>query len=147
MKTPLLLSVTLLAALACGAAGARAELKLCNTTPSRIGIAIGYKDSKDWATEGWWNVASQTCETLLKGALPSRYLYVHAVDYDRGGEWAGTSVMCTADKTFTIRGVGDCQKRGFRKSGFFEVDTGDAKEWTVRLSDPDVGSKDLGSKK
>jgi uncharacterized membrane protein len=127
-----------LTALAAAAGPAAAELKLCNTTPSRIGVALGYKDTKDWATEGWWNIASQTCETLLKGALPSRYLYVHAVDYDRGGEWAGTNVMCTDDKSFTIRGAGECQKRGFRKSGFFEVDTGDARDWTIRLGDPDA---------
>ncbi len=117
---------------------ASAELKLCNTTPSRIGVAVGYKDAKDWATEGWWNVASQTCETLLKGSLPSRFLYVYAVDYDRGGEWAGTNVMCTDDKSFAIRGAGDCQKRGYRKNGFFEVDTGDSRDWTIRLSDPDA---------
>lgn len=116
---------------------ARAELKLCNTTTSRIGIAVGYQDPTGWSTEGWWNIASQTCETLLKGQLPSRYVYVHAVDYDRGGEWAGTNFMCTGDKLFTIQGVQDCQKRGFKKSGFFEVDTGDAKEWTIRLTDPD----------
>ena len=116
---------------------ALAELKLCNATSSRIGVSIGYQDPTGWATEGWWNIASQTCETLLKGALPSRFVYVHAVDYDRGGEWAGTNVMCTADKSFAIRGVQDCQKRGHKRSGFFEVDTGDAKEWTIRLTDPD----------
>jgi len=143
MNLRLTLIATAMAALATGGGEARAELKLCNTTPSRIGVAIGYKDAKEWGTEGWWNVPSQTCETLLKGPLPSRYLYVHAVDYDRGGEWAGTNFMCTDDKSFTIKGASDCQKRGLRKSGFFEVDTGDAKEWTIRLSDPDP----LGAKK
>ena len=130
-------TLTAMAALLATAGAARAELKLCNTTQSRIGIAVGYQDPTGWSTEGWWNIASQTCETLLKGQLPSRYVYVHAVDYDRGGEWAGTNVMCTGDKSFTIRGVQDCQKRGYKKSGFFEVDTGEAKEWTIRLSDPD----------
>ncbi len=115
---------------------AAADLKLCNTTASRIGVAIGYQDPNGWATEGWWNVAAQTCETLYKGALSSRYFYVHAVDYDRGGEWAGQSFMCTLEKTFTIRGVQDCQKRGYKRSGFFEVDTGESKDWTVRLTDP-----------
>jgi len=123
---------------ACALSGsAQAELKLCNTTQTRIGIALGYQDPSGWTTEGWWNIASQTCETLLKGALPSRFIYVHAVDYDRGGEWAGTNVMCTDDKSFTIKGVQECQKRGYKKSGFFEVDTGDAKEWTIRMTDPD----------
>ena len=34
---------------------------------------------------------------------PSRFIYVHALDYDRGGEWAGKNFMCTADRSFAIR--------------------------------------------
>lgn len=122
-----------------GAPPAHADLKLCNATSSRVGIAIGYQDGKGWTTEGWWNIAAQTCETLLKGQLPSRYYYVHAIDYDRGGEWAGKFLMCAGDKVFTIRGTQDCQKRGYRRIGFFEVDTNDAKDWTIRLTDPGEG--------
>lgn len=121
---------------------AHADLKLCNASQSRVGIAIGYQDAKGWATEGWWNIGAQTCETLLKGAVPSRFIYVYAVDYDRGGEWAGTNYMCTQDKSFAIRDVTDCQRRGYRRTGFFEVDTGDAKDWTIRLSNPeDAGAQ------
>lgn len=115
---------------------AAADLKLCNTTSSRVGVAIGYKDQQGWVSEGWWNVASQTCEVLLKGSLVARYYYIHALDYDRGGEWGGKAVMCTDDKAFTIRGVQECQTRGYKRSGFFEVDTTEEKDWTVRLTDP-----------
>ncbi len=118
-----------------------ADLKLCNSTASRVGVAIGYQDKDGWSTEGWWNIASQTCETLLKGPVPSRFIYVHAVDYDRGGEWAGKNDMCTGEKSFTIRGVQDCPTRGYKSTGFFEVDTGDAKEWTIRLTDPEPAKK------
>ena len=121
------------------ASPAQADLKLCNTTASRIGVAIGYQDPNGWTTEGWWNISAQTCETLYKGKLASRFYYVHAVDYDRGGEWAGKSVMCTAEKTFTIRGVQDCERRGYKNTGFFEVDTQDANAWTIRLTDPSEG--------
>lgn len=118
---------------------ARADLKLCNSTSSRIGIAIGYKDTTGWVTEGWWNVASHSCETLLKGNLIARYYYVHAVDYDRGGEWRGPAQLCTDDKAFTIEGVNDCAGRGFKQTGFFEVDTNEEQTWTVRLVDPAEG--------
>lgn len=114
-------------------------LRLCNTTASRVGVAIGYKDADGWTTEGWWNVASHTCETLLKGNLIARYYYVHAIDYDRGGEWGGKAIMCTDDKAFTIRGAGDCTKRGYRQTGFFEIDTKEERGWTVRLTDPTEG--------
>ncbi len=122
--------------MAWGADVARADLKLCNSTSSRIGIAIGYKDPRGWTTEGWWNVASHTCETLLKGNLIARYYYLHAIDYDRGGEWRGPAILCTDDKAFTIEGVENCAERGFNSTGFFEVDTGEEKSWTVRLTDP-----------
>jgi uncharacterized membrane protein len=136
----LALRLGFLAASAFAVAGpATADLKLCNTTSSRIGVAIGYKDEQGWVSEGWWNVASQSCEVLLKGTLVARYYYIHALDYDRGGEWGGKALMCTGDKAFTIRGVEDCQKRNFKRSGFFEVDTNEEKDWTVRLADPGEG--------
>lgn len=133
IKPRSLLALPLLLALVTPAA---ADLRLCNTTGARIGVAIGYQDTDGWATEGWWNIAAQTCETLYKGALASRFVYVYAVDYDRGGEWAGKSMMCVADKSFMIRGLQDCQKRGHKQGGFFEVDTQESKDWTIRLTDP-----------
>lgn len=137
-----MVAVLILAATGAGSVPARADLKLCNATQTRIGVAIGYKDPKGWATEGWWNLPSQSCEILLRGALPSRFIYVHAVDYDRGGEWVGKSFMCTQDKSFVIRGVEECVKRGYKRTGFFEVDTGEAQEWTIRLTDPDDKGQD-----
>jgi uncharacterized membrane protein len=114
---------------------AAADFRLCNNTGSRVGIAIGYKENDSWTTEGWWNLSSRSCETLLRGALVARYYYVYAVDYDRGGEWSGQAFMCTRDKEFTIRGTEDCLARGFDRTGFFEVDTAEQPAWTVQLTD------------
>jgi uncharacterized membrane protein len=121
--------------LAASARPAAADFRLCNNTMSRVGIAIGYKDAKGWTTEGWWNLPSNTCETILNGNLVARYYYVYAVDYDRGGEWLGHAYMCTRDKEFTIRGINDCLARGYDRTGFFEVDTGDQRAWTVQLTE------------
>ena len=109
---------------------------MCNMTTSRIGIALGYRDQQGWVTEGWWNLAARGCETLLKGPLAGRFYYVYATDYDRGGDWSGRALMCTRDREFTIRGVEDCLARGFDRNGFFEVDTGEQKSWTIQLTDP-----------
>jgi uncharacterized membrane protein len=114
---------------------AAADFRLCNNTSSRVGIAIGYKDADGWTTEGWWNLPARTCETVLKGNLVARYYYVYAIDYDRGGEWMGQAYMCTRDKEFTIRGIGDCLARGYDRTGFFEVDTGEQRAWTVQLTE------------
>ena len=43
--------------------------------------------------------------------------------------------MCTRDKEFTIRGTEDCLARGFDRTGFFEVDTGEQRTWTVQLTE------------
>ncbi|MFC4174702.1 DUF1036 domain-containing protein [Microvirga sp. GCM10011540] len=112
-----------------------ADLRLCNMTPSRVGIALGYRDGQGWVTEGWWNLNARGCETLLTGQLVGRFYYIYAIDYDRGGEWSGRSFMCTREREFTIRGTEDCLARGFDRSGFFEVDTGEQKSWTIQLTD------------
>jgi uncharacterized membrane protein len=114
---------------------AAADFRLCNNTSSRVGIALGYKDAEGWTTEGWWNVSSRACETLLKGTLVARYYYIYALDYDRGGEWSGQAFMCSRDKEFTIKGTDNCLARGFDRIGFFEVDTGEQRAWTVQLTE------------
>ena len=123
-------------ALACiWATPAAADFRLCNNTSSRVGIALGYKDVDGWTTEGWWNVSSRACETLLRGTLVARYYYIYAIDYDRGGEWSGQAFMCSRDKEFTIKGTENCLARGFDRTGFFEVDTGEQRAWTVQLTE------------
>jgi uncharacterized membrane protein len=114
---------------------ARADFRLCNLTSSRVGVAIGYKTKEIWRSEGWWNVKPTECQTLITGNLSSRYYYIYAQDYDRGGDWSGTSVMCTQDRQFTIDGIEDCLARGFDRQKFQEVDTGEQKTWTVQLTD------------
>ena len=119
---------------------AAADFRLCNNTSSRVGIALGYKDAEGWTTEGWWNVSSRACETLLRGTLVARYYYIYALDYDRGGEWSGQAFMCSRDKEFTIKGTENCLARGFDRTGFFEVDTGEQRAWTVQLTESNENS-------
>src|SRR3979490_3347927 len=114
---------------------AAADFRLGNNTSSRVGIALGYKDAEGWTTEGWWNVSSRACETLLRGTLVARFYYIYALDYDRGGEWSGQAFMCSRDKEFTIKGTENCLARGFDRTGFFEVDTGEQRAWTVQLTE------------
>lgn len=114
---------------------AHADLKLCNNTPSHVGVAFGYKELKGkWASEGWFNIKSKECKTLLTGDLIARYYYVYAVDYTLGGSWGGDRFMCTDDKSFTIQGRTDCVSRGFKKTGYGEVDTGEETDWTIQLT-------------
>ena len=114
---------------------AQADFRLCNNTSNRVGVSIGYKENDGWTTEGWWNLAARSCETVLRGSLVARFYHIYAVDYDRGGEWSGQAFMCSREKEFTIRGAEDCLARGYDRTGFFEVDTGDQPSWTVQLTE------------
>ena len=118
-------------------ATAQADLRLCNKSGSRAGVAIGYMVDSKWTSEGWWNIEADACETVLAGRLSSRYYYIYAIDYENSGVWGGEAFMCTRDKEFEIEGVSDCIARGFQKTGFFEVDTGtNLHDWTVQLTEP-----------
>jgi uncharacterized membrane protein len=114
---------------------ALADLRMCNRTPSTVNVAVGRKIDNQWATEGWWNLPANSCHTLIEGNLTSRYYYLYAVDAVRGDDWSGKVFMCTQDRMFTIPGIEDCLKRGFDRKGFFEIDTGDQRSWTVQLTD------------
>lgn len=133
---PVTAAVLAVGFLAAQASPAQANLQICNQTASRVGVAVGYRDDRGWVTEGWWNMVPGHCETLLEGPLRARFYYIHAVDYDRGGEWGGQYFMCTHARVFTIREAADCQGRGYERSGFFEIDTGELTSWTIQLTDP-----------
>ena len=102
---------------------AQADFRLCNNTSNRVSIAIAYTDADGWVSEGWWNVKASGCETLVRGPLAAEFYYAYAMD-ERGGEWKGKAFMCTRDREFKINGRNDCFVRGFDRTGFFEIDTG-----------------------
>ncbi|QXX74859.1 hypothetical protein MHY1_01676 [Methylovirgula sp. HY1] len=115
---------------------AHADFRLCNKTMHRVSVAIAYTNGTEWVSEGWWNLKANGCETLMRGPLAAEFYYVYAMD-ERGAEWKGKTFMCTRDHEFRISGRQDCFVRGFDRTGFFEVDTGqDARNWTVQLTAP-----------
>ncbi len=131
---PQLLGVIM--ALSLSAMSAKADFRLCNNTSNRLSVSLAYTDGQKWVSEGWWNLKSSACETLLRGPLAAEFYYVYAMD-ERAGEWKGKAFMCTRDHEYRIVGREDCFARGFDRTGFFEIDTGkDAKNWTVQLTDP-----------
>ncbi len=123
------------ASLAFSSTPAAADFRVCNATQALIGVAIGYRAADGWKTEGWWNIEASTCQTLIQGALASRFYYLYAEDSERGGRWDGPINMCIADRPFKIDGVADCFQRGFLRAGFREYDTGTQASWMVQLTD------------
>ncbi len=114
---------------------AHADFKVCNDTKSLTGVAIGYRNNSDWIMEGWWRIPSGVCASVIEGDLSSRYFYLYAEDAETGGQWRGPVYMCTSSKEFKIEGLKDCFARGYERTGFFEIDTGNQANWQVRLTE------------
>ena len=130
---PAILAAGLIWIAACGTAAA--DLRVCNKTESVVGLAIGYELNDQWISEGWWNLEKGKCETVLRGVLEKTKFLIHAIDYDKGGQWNGEAFMCTQDLEFKIKGTQECVARGFERTGFFEVDTAGKQDYTVQLTD------------
>ncbi len=118
------------------AAPARADFKACNETEHPLGLALAHSDGLEWISEGWWAIQPHTCAAVLVGPLKARFYYLHAVDYDLGGGWSGDRFFCTTRRSFTITGREKCAERGYDRTGFFEVDTQNALDYTHVLSNP-----------
>lgn len=100
---------------------AEAKLKICNETGKIRDVAIGYKTSEGWISEGWWGILNGDCTTVIKEDLTSRYYYYRAKH--KGSDFDGDSYnFCTEAKAFTITGDKDCKKRGFEIEDFRQLE-------------------------
>ena len=105
-------------------APAWAGFEVCNATDVRQSIAVGYKANEIWVSEGWWNAEPGACVLVLSGNLKNRYYYVKALA--DGHEFKAEDYsFCITQEEFTIEGDEDCEGRGYVKSYFIEVDTGE----------------------
>ena len=117
------------------AAPASAEFRVCNKTPGRIGLVIGVREGPIFITQGWFNLKPNACETPIRDDLKSGPYYVYGVDYDRGGEWSGSELLCVGDREFYVEGSSDCYARGYERAGFRRIDTNNQKNWTLNITD------------
>ena len=121
---------------------AAANFTVCNQTDNPLGLAIAHSNGLEWISEGWWTIAEQSCSVVIGEALKARYYYLYAVHHDVGGAWDGDRTFCTASRSFTISGRDTCEDRGYRTTGFYEVDTGDSLHWEEYLyeQEPEEGA-------
>ncbi|HWU26336.1 MAG TPA: DUF1036 domain-containing protein [Rhizomicrobium sp.] len=127
----------LIAALLLGliALPAEAGFKVCNRTARETKVALGFRSDKNWSSRGWWTIAARSCREILPGPLNARYYYLYATD-ELSGNWDGRNGFCVAASArFEIEGRADCEAHGYDRKGFFEVDTGQAHDYTQMLSE------------
>ena len=114
---------------------AEAALIVCNKSSRAAKVAVGLYDGAEWTSRGWWWITPKTCTTVVNGTLSARYYYLYASDAG-AGSWDGSRGFCVAPKDkFEITGRENCAARNFERKGFFEVDTGNAADYTQSLSD------------
>ncbi|MGH1369953.1 MAG: DUF1036 domain-containing protein [Maritimibacter sp.] len=112
---------------------ALAGFEVCNETPHRATVAIGYKDDGTWTSEGWWGVDPGKCRTVVSADLNRKFMYWRATSSEMS--WShDTYMFCTDSSAFTIAGDNDCDSRGYKRVGFNEIDLGTASHYTLTLT-------------
>lgn len=143
MLRKLLFTLTLLAVPGVPAlaqtAGAEAPIEagfqVCNNSFDVVNLAVAQPlPAGGFRTRGWWRVAPNQCATPLQEALGNRFIYAFATDIFGKAVLAGTVPMCIDPRRFTIDGAQDCLIRGHIEARFVEIDTRNAKSWTMYLA-------------
>lgn len=116
--------------------GAQAAFRVCNDSFDVLNIALA-RDSGQagFRSEGWWTVAPNRCAILIRGPIDARYLYLHIIDVFNQPVLDGQAQFCVAENRFSIVGEYDCWARGHIEAGFAEVDTGQAEDWTLFITE------------
>jgi len=123
------------AVLAAPPAPAEAALSVCNKTAHVALVALGFYDGKVWGSTGWWTVAAGACTRIVDEPLVARYYYLYAVHQDIGGAWEGDRSFCIGEGRFSIKGRADCSAKGYGAKKFFQVDTGQSRDWIENLAE------------
>jgi uncharacterized membrane protein len=116
----------------------QAEFKVCNQTLNLYNIAIGKEINRSFHTEGWWTLPANNCVSPIKedlDVLKLRYVYIFATTIYGDDALTGDWPMCIDTRKFKIPKVPgepwNCWIRGYQQAKFKEIDTGNAKSWTV----------------
>ena len=122
-----------------------AGLEICNQTGVKQSVSVGYKQSGDWVSEGWWNIEPGACAEPIGGELKNRYYYYRATA--TGQEFTGDYTFCTQGNAYTIVGDTECEARGYRTEDFKAIDTGKtARSFSFALTAANTGARDSTAK-
>jgi len=113
-----------------GASGtAWAGLEICNQTDEIVFTSVAQELGDEMVVRGWWEIAPQSCRTVVGDTSSNRYYYVHAFTATLSAFWTMNSdsrLFCTLNEPFEFRGFVPCTEReaGQRIRRFFRIDIG-----------------------
>lgn len=110
-----------------------AQLMVCNQSLDVLNVALGFEESDEFQTEGWWSIGANRCSSVVRQSLAGRYYYLYAEDVFGQPVLSGAVPACVDAKRFKISGTSGCWVRGLREAPFAEVDTQSQSRWTVFL--------------
>lgn len=116
--------------LALFAAPAQAAMVFCNRTDAPIEAALGYRESINWVSEGWWQIEPGQCARVFGKPLTQRFYFYYALSLSPPApgksplSWTGKYAFCIDNKAFKVEGDGDCESRNYKTQGFQQVDIG-----------------------
>jgi uncharacterized membrane protein len=123
---------------------ALAAMQFCNRTAAPIEAALGYRDTGDWTSQGWWRIEPDQCVRVFGKPLTQRFYFDYAISLAPPAQdqppfaWSGKYKFCTDEKPFQIEGDSDCETRGYKTKGFQEVDIGaDMRDYTLSFKNND----------
>ena len=112
---------------------AMAQLMVCNQSLDVLNVALGFEETGEFQTEGWWSIGANRCSSVVRQSLTGRYYYLYAEDVFGQPVLSGAVPACVGAKRFKISGTSGCWVRGLREAPFAEVDTQSQSRWTVFL--------------
>ena len=112
---------------------AMAQLMVCNQSLDVLNVALGFEETGEFQTEGWWSIGANRCSSVVRQSLTGRYYYLYAEDVFGQPVLSGAVPACVDAKRFKISGTSGCWVRGLREAPFAGVDTQSQSRWTVFL--------------
>ena len=109
------------------------QLMVCNQSLDVLNVALGFEETGEFQTEGWWSIGANRCSSVVRQSLTGRYYYLYAEDVFGQPVLSGAVPACVDAKRFKISGTSGCWVRGLREAPFAEVDTQSQSRWTVFL--------------
>ncbi len=147
MRNQIVAAVSALALANVAVMPAFAELQVCNNSPEKVQVAVGYYDQTNWTTIGWYIADPNACVTPLTGELNNNTYYVYAEGYtNKSLYWSGDTNMCVDTvNAFSVRGYSGCESVGYATRQYSKVETAGNTTftWNLNYSKPSGGDNTM----